>query len=196
MPAKPSRRQELLEVLARELERRTGERITTNLLAAAAGVSEAALYRHFPSKGRMFEALIEFAEETVFGRVNQIMEAETGARERCERLLYLLLAFAERNPGIARILVGDVLLGEGQRLHARAEKFFARFETQLRQVLREARLRGEDLATDVEPAANFLVSFAVGRLQQFARSGFARSPLTDWDDLRRLLAGGLFPSRG
>jgi TetR/AcrR family transcriptional regulator len=193
MPAKPSRRQELLEVLARELERRTGERITTAVLAAAAGVSEAALYRHFPSKARMFEALIEFAEETVFGRINQILEADTDVRSRCERLLYLLLAFAERNPGIARILVGDVLLGEGPRLRARVDKFFARFETQLRQVLRESRLRGAGLAADAEPAADFLISLALGRLQRFARSGFTRSPLTDWDAMRGLVAGGLFP---
>jgi TetR/AcrR family transcriptional regulator len=190
---KSSRRQELLQILAQELERRAGERITTASLAAAAGVSEAALYRHFPSKARMFEALLEFAEEAVFGRVNQILEAEPGCQARCEHLLYLLLAFAERNPGIARILVGDVLLGEAPRLRARVEKFFARFETQLRQVLREAPLRGDRPAAGAEVAAAFLMSVALGRLQQYAVSGFCRSPLADWDAARQLLARSLFP---
>lgn len=190
---KPSRKQALLEVLALELERRRGERITTAILAAAAGVSEAALYRHFPSKTRMFEGLIEFAEETVFGRVNQILETESEARARCERLLFLVLAFAERNPGIARLLVGDVLTGEGPRLAARVEKFFDRLETQFRQVLREARLRGAEAAVPPEVAADFLMSILHGRLQQFTRSGFARRPLAEWDATRRLLAGGLFP---
>lgn len=194
MASKPSRKEALLQILALELERRRGERITTAALAAAAGVSEAALYRHFPSKTRMFEALIEFAEETVFGRVNQILEAETDVRVRCERLLYLLLGFAERNPGIARLLVGDVLTGEGPRLQARVDKFFDRMETQFRQVLREARLRGGEAAASPEVAADYLMSLAQGRLHQFTRSGFTRQPLAEWDSLRRLLAEGLFPA--
>ncbi len=194
MVGRPSRKQQLLEVLARELERRAGERITTAALAAAAGVSEAALYRHFPNKARMFEALIEFAEETVFGRVNQILETEKDTRARCEHVLYLLFAFAERNPGISRILVGDVLLGEGKRLHTRVDKFFDRLETQLRQVLRESRLReGSVAATPPEVAAELLMSLAVGRLHQFARSGFVRSPLAEWDAVRLFMANGLFP---
>jgi TetR/AcrR family transcriptional regulator len=194
MAGKPSRKQQLLEVLARELEHRAGERVTTAALAAAAGVSEAALYRHFPNKARMFEALIEFAEETVFGRVNQILDTEKDTRVRCESVLYLLLAFAERNPGIARILVGDVLLGEGKGLQARVDKFFDRLQTQLRQVLRESRLRGDAVApAPPEAAADFLMSLAVGRLHQFSRSGFARSPLTEWESVRLFLANGLFP---
>jgi TetR/AcrR family transcriptional regulator len=192
--AKPSRKQALLEVLALELERRRGERITTAILAAAAGVSEAALYRHFPSKTRMFEGLIEFAEETVFGRVNQILETETDARARCERLMYLLLVFAERNPGIARLLVGDVLTGEGPRLTARVDKFFDRLETQFRQVLREAHLRGGEAAASPEVAADFLMCLLQGRLQQFTRSGFTRKPLGEWESIRNLIAGGLFPA--
>jgi TetR/AcrR family transcriptional regulator len=194
MAGRPSRKQQLLEVLARELEHRSGERITTAVLASAAGVSEAALYRHFPSKARMFEELIAFAEEAVFGRVNQILDGEKDTRARCERLLYLLFGFAERNPGIARILVGDVLLGESQRLRARVDRFFSRLETQLRQVLREARLRGDPL-TDMPPeaAADLLMSLAVGRLHQFARTGFSRPPLADWDVARAFIAQGLFP---
>jgi TetR/AcrR family transcriptional regulator len=194
MSAKPSRKQQLLAVLAQELERRSGERITTAALAAAAGVSEAALYRHFPSKARMFEGLIEFVEETVFGRVNQILDTEKDARVRCEYVLYVLFVFAERNPGISRILVGDVLVGEGKRLRARVDKFFDRLETQLRQVLRESRLRG-DATTEVSPeaAAELLMNLAVGRLHQFTRSAFTRSPLAEWDAVRSLIANGLFP---
>lgn len=196
MATKSSRKQELLQVLALELERRQGERITTAALAAAAGVSEAALYRHFPSKTRMFEALIEFAEETVFARVNQILAAEEDARARCERLIYLLLAFAEKNPGITRLLVGDVLTGEGPRLRARVEKFYDRLEAQLRQVLREGSLRGAGAAAPAEVGAEFLLDITQGRLQQFTRSGFSRKPLRHWEALRELVARALFPTAG
>lgn len=197
MAEKSSRKQELLQTLARELEHRSGQRITTSALAAAAGVSEAALYRHFPSKTRMLEELVAFAEETVFGRVNQILEAEKDTRARCEHLLYLLLAFAERNPGIARLLVGDVLTGEGPRLRARVDRFFERLETQLRQVLREARLRGAAVpAASPELVAEHLMSFALGRLHLYVRSDYKRSPLGDWGETRRLLGGGLFLGAG
>ena len=120
---KTNRRQHILEVLARELETKPGSRITTAKLAAAVGVSEAALYRHFASKAQMFEALIEFAEETVFGVFNQVMSEQREAEIRLLHLTTALLRFAERNPGIARVLTGDILLGEHERLRGRVQQF-------------------------------------------------------------------------
>src|SRR5690606_37808541 len=138
---KISRRQQILEALAKMLEDSPGERITTAALAKAVGVSEAARYRHFPSKSKMFEELIEFIEETVFTRINLILVEEPTALNRCENILYLLLTFAERNPGITRLLTGDALTGETEPLRQRIAQFYERLETQLRQVLREAELR-------------------------------------------------------
>jgi len=129
------RRQQILEALASELEKSPGQRITTARLAQAVGVSEAALYRHFPSKARMFEGLIGFAEEAVFGRVGLILAGSETALVRCEHILALLLGFAEINPGITRVLLGDALVGETPRLRERAEQFFRRLETQIKQVL-------------------------------------------------------------
>ena len=139
---KIDRKQNILEVLARELESNPGSRITTAALAKAVGVSEAALYRHFASKAKMYEALIDFAEDTVFGLINKILEQEKTVEKRCERILLLVLGFAERNPGIARVLLGDALVGENERLRIRVAKFFERIETQLKQILREANLSG------------------------------------------------------
>ncbi len=177
-----SRKQLILESLARELERSPGERITTATLARACGVSEAALYRHFPSKARMFEALIGFAEETVFARINRILAEETDARARCAKVLYLVLGFSSRNPGITRVLLGDALIGEQERLHARVEQFFARLETQIRQILRETRLRGDaGLTLAPETAANLLLAWAEGLMHQFLRTRFRVSPLEQWE---------------
>jgi TetR/AcrR family transcriptional regulator len=188
-----SRRQQILEALARELEERPGGRVTTAALAAAAGVSEAALYRHFDSKARMFEALIEFAEETVFARINQILADDRQARNRCGHMLFLLLGFAERNPGISRVLLGEVLVGEHDRLRARVDQFFGRFETQLRQVLREARLReGADPPLGAEGTAELLLAVAEGRLQRFLRSGFQFSPVAGWEAQWAQLSRALF----
>ena len=108
---KTPRRQQILETLAQELENSPGERITTAGLARAVGVSEAALYRHFPSKAKMFEALIEFIEDSIFGLTNRILEEEQNCASRCEKILMLVLGFAGRNPGLSRLLVGDVLVG-------------------------------------------------------------------------------------
>jgi TetR/AcrR family transcriptional regulator len=182
MAGRPSRKHAILEALARELESRPGSRITTAALAEAAGVSEAALYRHFASKAQMFEALIGFAEESVFARVNQILEEDMRAQARCQRLLFLLLGFAERNPGITRVLLGEVLVGENERLRVRVDQFFGRFETQLRQVLREAPLReGGDAPLGPEGSAELLLSLAEGRLHRYLRSGFSFSPVTGWE---------------
>ena len=114
-----SRRQQILEALAQELESSPASRITTAQLARVVGVSEAALYRHFPSKAKMFEALIVFAEESVFGLVNRILNEENGAELRCEKILGLIIGFSEKNPGITRVLLGDALVGESERLHTR-----------------------------------------------------------------------------
>lgn len=195
MSAKPSRKQLILEALAGELEKSPGSRITTAALARATGVSEAALYRHFASKAKMFEGLIGFAEETVFTRINQILEGEKSTRMRCARVIYLLLGFADRNPGITRVLLGDALVGENERLHLRVEQFFARLETQLKQILRESRMRegahGERPDPDV--GAALLLSLVEGRMHQFLRTRFKVSPLNRWDEQWALVEPVLFP---
>ncbi|MGE0385287.1 MAG: nucleoid occlusion factor SlmA [Gammaproteobacteria bacterium] len=179
---KPGRKQAILEVLARELEARPGTRITTAALAAALGVSEAALYRHFASKAKMFEGLIEFAEDAVFSRVTRILEEEPHPAQRCAAILKLLLAFAGRNPGIARILVGDALAGEHDRLRVRVGQFFDRIETQLRQVLREANLSAAARPRiAINAAAALMLAVAEGRMSRFVRSGFRDDPIADWD---------------
>ncbi|MCB1675019.1 MAG: nucleoid occlusion factor SlmA, partial [Halioglobus sp.] len=156
-PRNSQRRQQILEALAQMLEASPGSRITTAGLARQVGVSEAALYRHFPSKSKMFEGLIEFIEETLFSRISIILNEEHSAALRCEKMLLLLLAFTERNPGITRILTGDALAGETGRLHQRVAQLFDRFETQLKQVLREAEVR-EGLRTAIAlPAAASLL---------------------------------------
>lgn len=190
---RPSRKQLILETLASELESNPGDRITTAGLARAVGVSEAALYRHFASKARMFEGLIEFAEEAVFARINQILNEEKDTEARCAKLVYLLLGFADRNPGITRVLLGDALVGERERLLERVQQFFDRVEVQLKQILREAALR-EDAALKIDPeaAASLLTAFVEGRLHQFQRSRFSRPSLQQWDSDWALLRAGLF----
>ena len=180
-PKKSQRRQQILEALAQMLEASPGERITTAGLARQVGVSEAALYRHFPSKSKMFEGLIEFIEETLFTRINMILTEETSAARRSEKILTLLLAFTERNPGITRILTGDALAGETERLRVRVAQLYDRLETQLKQVLREAEIsEGLRPVLPVPAAANLLLATAEGRISQFVRSGFQRPPTADW----------------
>ncbi|MDH5396246.1 MAG: nucleoid occlusion factor SlmA [Gammaproteobacteria bacterium] len=186
--AKPSRRQQILEALAHELEVNPGERITTAGLARAVGVSEAALYRHFPSKAKMFEGLIEFIEESIFGLINRILKEEDSSLKRCEKILSLLLGFAERNPGLTRILSGEVLTGETERLRLRVGQFYERLETQIKQVLREGEMTKELVLTvPVQAQANMLLAVAEGRIVQFVRSGFKRSPLENWNHQWTLL---------
>ncbi|MDO3388581.1 nucleoid occlusion factor SlmA [Gilvimarinus sp. SDUM040013] len=189
---KVSRRQQILEALASMLEASPGERITTAALAKEVGVSEAALYRHFPSKSKMFEGLIEFIEETIFSRVNLILSEEPQALVRCEKILFLLLSFTERNPGITRLLTGDALTGETDRLRIRVAQLFERVETQLKQVIREAELR-EGLRPNLplSAAANLLISLVDGRITQFVRSEFKRLPTEYWQDQWQALAAGL-----
>ena len=185
---KQSRKQEILQALARELEQNPGERITTAQLAKGLGVSEAALYRHFPSKARMFEGLIEFAEDTIFGLINQILESEKSAVMRCEKIITLLLSFGAKNPGISSILVGTALTGETERLRIRVNQFFERLETQFRQILRERELTlTEAGGRPVNETANLLVAIIEGKLQQFVRSSFKQSPIAAWEQQSSLL---------
>ena len=193
MIKKVSRRQQILEALAHMLEVSPGERITTAKLAKEVGVSEAALYRHFPSKSKMFEGLIEFIEDTLFSRINMIVKEEQQAAVRCEKILALLLAFTERNPGITRILTGDALAGETERLRTRVAQLFDRLETQLKQILREAEINeGIRTAIPVAVAANMLLAAAEGRICQFVRSEFKRKPTENWQDQWSLLMNGFF----
>ena len=192
-PRNSQRRQQILEALAQMLEANPGNRITTAGLARQVGVSEAALYRHFPSKSKMFEGLIEFIEETLFSRINIILSEEPGAAQRCEKMLMLLLAFTERNPGITRILTGDALAGETERLHRRVAQLFDRFETQLKQVIREAEMReGLRPVIPLSAAANLLMAAAEGRISQYVRSGFKQPPTVDWAQQWQLLMVGFF----
>ena len=179
---KISRKDQILQALARMLEAAPGQRITTAALAREVGVSEAALYRHFPSKARMFEGLIKFIEETLFARITRIINEEESAEIRCQNILLLLLTFCDKNPGMTRLLTGDALAGETERLRERIAQFFSRLEAQLKQVLREAQIR-ENLKTTISPTilANLLLASAEGRLAQFVRSEFKVSPLDSWE---------------
>lgn len=187
------RKQQILQQLVKMLEDNPGERITTARLAAEVGVSEAALYRHFPSKTKMFEGLIEFIEETVFSRVNQVIKEDLTAIRQCEVILSLILHFVERNPGFTRLLTGEALTGETDRLRLRIHQFFDRLETQIKQILREAELReGIRPVLPVNSAACLLLAFAEGRIAQFARSNFKRSPTENWDEQWALITHGFF----
>ncbi|EIF41784.1 division inhibitor protein [gamma proteobacterium BDW918] len=193
MNKRPSRREEILQALATMLESQPGTRITTAKLAAQVGVSEAALYRHFPSKAKMFEGLIEFVEDAIFSRVTLILGEEAQALAQIAKILQLLLAFTERNPGITRIFNGDALAGENERLRSRVVQFYDRLETQLKQILREAEIR-EGLRTRItaNSTANLLIATAEGRIGQFVRSDFKRLPTADWDEQWQLLSETIF----
>lgn len=196
MNSKSSRAQDILQALAQQLEQQQGQRITTASLARAVGVSEAALYRHFPSKARMFDALIGFIEDSIFGLVNQILAEQSEAAARCESIMTLLLGFAARNPGLSRILAGDALTGESERLRARISQLYDRLETQLKQILREAETKNElPVGHPSAAIANLLLAVAEGRINQYVRSGFEVSPLERWDQQWELLYPRLFPAR-
>ena len=195
MPAtkRPNRRAQILQALASMLQTNPGQRITTAKLAAEVGVSEAALYRHFPSKARMFEGLIEFIEETLFSRINKIINEEKDTAIRCQLILHLILGFAEKNPGITRILNGDALMGEQDRLRERIAQLFERLETQFKQVLRERKLReGKTLPAEEGVIANILICFADGRINQFIRSEFTKRPTDGFADQWQLINKQLF----
>jgi len=189
MAAKPGERKlQILQTLATMLETPRGERVTTAALAAKLDVSEAALYRHFASKAQMFEGLIEFIESTVFSLVNKIQSESEDGVAQAEQTVVMLLRFAEKNQGMTRVLIGDALVNEDERLQARMNQLYDRIEAALRQALRIAQANGNwpgDTAAD----ANVLVAFVLGRWQLFAKSGFKRSPQDGWNEQRKLLFG-------
>ena len=190
-PKPGERREQILQALATMLEQPAGDRITTAALAARLSVSEAALYRHFASKAQMFEGLIDFIEQTVFTLIAQIVGSdvpdpaqrlEVGVRQ-AQRVVALVLQFAERNPGMARVMAGDALVLEHERLQQRINQLFERIESTLRQCLRPAAGAAGSAtpSVDAQVAANVLTCFALGRLQRFARSDFRRLPTEHLD---------------
>jgi TetR/AcrR family transcriptional regulator len=177
-PKPGERRVQILQTLATMLEQPGAERITTAALAAKLSVSEAALYRHFASKAQMFEGLIEFIESSVFTLVNQIVEREASGHQQAGKIVAVVLGFGEKNPGMVRVMVGDALVFEHERLIARMNQFFDRVESQLRQCLRAAAEADGSMQPTVDgnAQASALTAFVIGRLQRYARSGFKRSP--------------------
>ncbi len=174
---KPGERKlQILQTLAGMLEQPRGERITTAALAAKLDVSEAALYRHFASKAQMFEGLIEFIESTVFGLINQISEQQENGLSQVQAIIAMLLNFAERNPGMTRVLIGDALVNEDERLQARMNQFIERVELAIKQSLRVAVTQGQAREEEVAARANMIVNLVVGRWHRFAKSGFKQTP--------------------
>ena len=189
MPAKPGeRRLQILKVLAQMLQDPKGEKITTAALAKKLDVSEAALYRHFASKAQMFEGLIEFIEQSLFGLVNKITAEEEDGIKQTHAILASLLGFAEKNPGMTRVLIGDALVNEDERLQARINQLHDRLEATLKQCLRVAGTEGGASQPDPGAHASLLLCYVIGRWQQFAKSGFKRLPTEGWDKQWPLLA--------
>ena len=176
-PRPGERRLQILQALAGMLEQPQGERVTTAALAARLQVSEAALYRHFASKAQMFEGLIEFIESTLFGLINQITRDEEDALSQIQQILNLLLTFSERNPGMTRVLVGDALINEDDRLQVRINQLLDRLELSLKQCFRTAMVQ-EHLPpdTDAGARADLLLSYVLGRWIRYAKGGFRRMP--------------------
>ena len=191
MASKPGERKlQILQTVAQMLEQPRGEKITTAALAARLKLSEAALYRHFASKAQMFEGLIEFIEQTVFGLINKITQEEKSGLQQTEAIVSMLLGFAQKNRGMTRVLTGDALVNEDERLQRRINQMLDRIETTLKQSLRMAATQGEVNATaEVGAHANLLVCYVTGRWQQFAKSGFTRDPLAQWPAQSAILLG-------
>lgn len=175
------RKDQILQTLAEMLEQPAGEKITTAALAARLRVSEAALYRHFKGKAQMFEGLIEFIEQTLFALVNKITTEEKSGLRQLEAIISVLLAFAQKNKGMTRVLIGDALVNEDERLQLRINQLLDRLEAVLKQALRFGVTQNEiDAEVDVTAQANLLMSFVTGRWHQFAKSGFKRDPAEMW----------------
>ena len=184
MALKPGERKtQILQTLAAMLEQPQSEKITTAALAAKVGVSEAALYRHFASKAQMFEALIEFIEESVFTLVSQIAQTERDGRAQVQQMVSMLLNFAEKNPGMVRVLIGDALVNEDGRLQVRINQLVDRIESSLKQALQLVSVGSAGAASASTAAhANALTAFVVGRWQLYAKSGFKRTPSEYWTE--------------
>lgn len=184
------RKLQILQTIAEMLEQPRGEKITTAALAARLELSEAALYRHFASKAQIFEGLIEFIEQTVFGLINKITQEEKSGLKQAEAVMSMLLGFAQKNRGMTRVLAGDALVNENERLQQRINQLLDRIEATLKQSLRIAATQGEmGTAVDVGAYANVLLCYVIGRWQQFAKSGFARDPLAQWPAQAAILLG-------
>ncbi len=187
MPARPGeRRLQILQALAAMLENPRGERVTTAALAARLDVSEAALYRHFASKAQMFEGLIEFIENEVFRLVNKIQAETADGVAQAEQIVAMLLAFAEKNPGMTRVLIGDALVNEDERLQSRMNQLYDKLEASLRQSIRVAQM-GNSWRGDPGADAAVLLAYVVGRWQLYAKSGFRRMPQAGWELQRKFL---------
>ena len=187
---KGERRLEILKALAGMLEQPKWGKITTAALAEKLDVSEAALYRHFASKAQMYEGLIEFIESSVFSVANKIQQDETDGRKQAAKLVELLLSFAEKNPGMVRVMTGDALVGEHERLQARMNQFYDRFEATLKQALRSPGAEGGQKPSDAEVSAHaaFLTRYMIGCLHQYAKSGFTMKPTESYAAQQRFLA--------
>ena len=186
------RKDQILQSLAQMLENPAGEKVTTAALASRLGVSEAALYRHFRGKAEMFEGLIEFIEQALFGLINRITGEEKNGVRQVESIVALLLAFAQKNRGMTRVLIGDVLVNEDERLQQRINQLHERLEAALKQALRFGVSQNEIAAeVDIGAHANVLMSFVVGRWHLFAKSGFRRDPAESWSKQWRQLMEGV-----
>ena len=194
---KISRRDQILQAVVHMLEANPGGKITTANIAKTVGVSEAALYRHFPSKAKMFEGLIEFIEDAVFSRTNRILQDFQKADMRCEQTITLILTFAEKNPGMCRLLSGDALAGETDRLRQRIHQFFERLETQFKQILREAELREQKVTCmPLSASANLLTALVEGRIRQYVRTEFSIKPTQYWPEQWQLISQQLLRDVG
>lgn len=187
-PAKGERRIQVLQTLAHMLESPTGDKITTAGLAKTIGVSEAALYRHFASKAQMFEGLIEFIETSLFGLLNQIAQSDAGAMDQLKKMIHVQLVFAQKNPGMARVLIGDVLMHENERLQQRVTQLVERLSATMKQTLRNAGAEGVwQPVTDVGVYSEFLSGWLMGRWHTYVRSGFTRLPADGFDEVWLML---------
>ena len=188
MAKRGDRKLQILQTLAEMLEAPAAEKITTAALAARIEVSEAALYRHFASKAQMFEGLIEFIEETLFGLINKITSEETNGLKQLESISVMLLGFAQKNRGMTRVLIGDALVHENERLQLRINQLHDRVEATLKQALRFAAGQNElPSALDPSARANLIMSYVTGRWHQYAKSGFTRDPMQYWNEQWRAL---------
>lgn len=190
---KINRKQQILETLAQMLEHQQGQHITTAALAKQVGFSEAALYRHFTGKAKIFEALIEFIEETLFTRINRILSDESDAEKRTYQITSLILGFTHKNPGITRLMQGDVLVGETRELRERIKQLFNRLQSQLKQVLREGHAK-QPMSVDPADAARFLLAVIEGLIADYVRSGFNHSPIENLNELWALYRSAVFSS--